>query len=356
MAVRVLIAPDKFKGTLRSRAVCDAIAAGWRRVRPDDELVLMPVADGGDGTAVALFDAFPEAAWVTTWSVDAIGRPFRGRYLRAGETAVIELAEVCGLAGLESPDPMGSHTIGLGIVVTSALRSGARHLLIALGGSASTDGGAGLLSALGARLIGRGGVLPVGGGGLSNLARVDLGHLIPLPDQGVEVLADVEAPLLGPRGAASVFGPQKGASAEQIAALECGLARWAAVMGGTPDAPGSGAAGGTGYGLACWGATLVSGAARVGALVGLDGAVEAADVVITGEGRFDETSFTGKASGHILELAGSRLTVVIAGAVADDQRGDRAFSLTEIAGSTEAARNEPARWIAAAAEQAARRI
>jgi glycerate kinase len=356
MALRVLVAPDKFKGTLPSPEVCAAIAAGWRRVRPDDELVTMPMADGGDGTAAALLGAFPAAEWVTTWSVDAVGRPFRGRYLRAGETAVIELAEVCGLAALESPDPMGSHTIGLGIVVTAAMRSGARRLLVALGGSASTDGGAGLLSALGAHLIGRGGILPVGGGGLSNLARVDLDQLIPLPDQGVEVLVDVDAPLLGPRGAAAVFGPQKGASAEQIAELEAGLSRLAAVLGGSTDAPGAGAAGGTGYGMACWGATLVSGAARVGGLIGLDGAVDRADLVITGDGRYAETSTSGKASGYVLSLAGARPTVVIAGAVAEELRGDRVFSLTEIAGSTQAARNDPARWITVAAEQAARSV
>jgi glycerate kinase len=354
MALRVLIAPDKFKGTVASPTVCAAIAEGWRRARPDDELALLPMADGGDGTATVLSASFPGARWVTTWSVDAIGRPFRGRYLRSGDTAVVELAEVCGIAGLESPDPIRSHTIGLGIVLTSAVRAGVRRLLVALGGSASTDGGAGALSALGVQLIGRGGVLPVGGAGLANLARVDLKYLKPLPDEGVEVLVDVDAPLLGPSGSAAVFGPQKGATAEQIIELEAGLTRLSELLGGNPKAAGAGAAGGTGYGLACWGASLVSGAERVGSLIGLPEAVDRADLVITGEGRFDRSSYAGKAGGHVLSLAGRERSVVIAGSVDGAVAGYRVFSVTERAGSSAAAIADPTRWIAATAEVAAR--
>jgi glycerate kinase len=356
MALRVVLAPDKFKGTLSSPEVCEAMATGWRRVRPGDYLVSKPMADGGDGTAAVLFGAFEDAHWVTTWSVDAVGQPFRGRYVRSGDTAVIELAEVCGIARLRSPEPMRSHTIGLGIVLTSALRAGARHLLVALGGSASTEGGAGLLNALHVQLIGRGGILPVGGRGLPNLVRAVLTKMVSLPDKGVEVLVDVDAPLLGPRGAAAVFGPQKGATPEQVAELERGLQRLAEVLGGSPDAPGAGAAGGTGYGLACWGAALVPGAERVGALIGLPQAIAEADIVLTGEGRFDETSFCGKACGYVLSLVGTRRAVVIAGSVDDGHRGAQVFSLAELAGSVEEAKREPGIWIAAAAEKAAQLV
>jgi glycerate kinase len=350
MTRRVLIAPDKFKGSLTAPQVAQAIATGWRRARPEDELTLLPMADGGDGTAVVVaLGAWSGGEWVMVPTVDALGRPHAGWYLRAGDTAVVELALACGIAQLEALDPMGSHTIGLGIVIGAALRAGVDRLVVGLGGSASTDGGAGALSALGARFIGRDGVLPVGGAGLARLAAIALDGLIPLPRKGVEVWVDVRAPLCGPLGAAAVFGPQKGASADQVAALQRGLVRFAELLGGSPDAAGAGAAGGTGYGLACWGATLVPGAAAVASAIGLPAALSHADIVVTGEGRFDRSSMTGKACGYVIAEAGAARSFVIAGSVGDGCRGDRVLSLTELAGSETAAVSDPAYWIAEAA-------
>ncbi|HEY2042059.1 MAG TPA: glycerate kinase [Jatrophihabitans sp.] len=355
----MLIAPDKFKGTLTATEAARAIADGWHQIRPEDDLTLLPMADGGDGTASVLAEVLPDPQWVRVAAVDAIGRPHPGRYLRSHDTAVVELAEICGIALLDELQPMSSHTIGLGIVIAAALRAGVSRILIAPAGSASTDGGTGALAALGARFRGRDGLLPVGGEGLSSLVGVALDGLETLPEKGVDVLVDVDAPLYGPSGAAFVFGPQKGASDEQVAELDAGLRQLASVLGGEPEAPGAGAAGGVGYGLACWGARLVAGAEEIARLIGLDDVAREADVVITGEGRFDDTSLSGKACGHVLAVAGGVAGggrgYVIAGSVADNQRGSHALDLTELAGSSDAARSDPARWLTQAAGDLARR-
>ncbi|MEO7262518.1 MAG: glycerate kinase [Jatrophihabitantaceae bacterium] len=355
----MLIAPDKFKGSLPAPDAAAALAQGWRSVRPGDELTALPMADGGDGTLAVLAAGRADASWVPVPSVDAVGTPRLGRYLRVGDTAVIELAEICGIAGLSALDPMGSHTIGLGIVLAAALRSGARGLVVAIGGSASTDGGTGALSALGAQLVGAGGLLPVGGRGLTRLAAVRLDWLAPLPPDGIRVLVDVQAPLFGPSGAAFVFGPQKGADEAEVLELDRGLRRLAAVLGADPDQPGSGAAGGTGYGLAYWGAQLTPGARTIGELLGLPAAVRRADLVITGEGRFDAGSLTGKTCGHVLETAACAgvPALVVAGSVAGDLAaaapGAELVSLTELAGSARAAQDDPVRWLTEAGRRAA---
>jgi glycerate kinase len=356
MRRRILIAPDKFKGTLTAAAAAQAISDGWRRVRPRDELILLPMADGGDGTASVFAKALPEASWVAVQTANAVGLPRCGHYLRAGDTAIVELARICGLGNLRARQPMDAHTIGLGIVLATALRSGVRKLIIAPGGSASTDGGTGALSALGATFIGWGGVLPVGGRGLPNLASADMSRMLSLPEGGVDVLVDVNAPLCGPFGAAQTFAPQKGASSDEVAELEQGLSRLADVLGGDPRAAGAGAGGGTAFGMASWGARLAPGAAMVASLIGLEKAISAADVVITGEGRFDETSLSGKAAGYVLDSADSTRRFVLAGTVADAQRGDQVLSLAQLAGSEYAARAAPANWLAAAAAQVAYRI
>ena len=360
MTLRVLIAPDKFKGSLLAPAAAAALAQGWRSARPGDELTLLPMADGGDGTLEVLAQNWPAAGWVAVPTVDAVGTPRLGRYLRSGDTAAVELAETCGIAGLARLDPMGSHTIGLGIVLAAALRSGARALVVALGGSASTDGGAGALSALGAQLVGDAGRLPVGGQGLTRLASVRTDRLLPVPPDGVRLLVDVQAPLFGPSGAAHVFGPQKGATAAEVEQLDRGLRRLAEALGSDPDRPGCGAAGGTAYGLAHWGAELVPGAAAIAELVGLPDTLRRADLVITGEGRFDAGSLTGKACGYVLQAAGSGVpAMVVAGSVADGMAGAVAgtglLSLTELAGSTRAAQDDPVRWLRLAGRQAADR-
>lgn len=359
MRLRVLIAPDKLKGSLPAPAAAAALAQGWRSVRPGDELVMLPMADGGDGTLEVLAADRPGARWVPVPTVDAVGKPRLGRYLRTGDTAAVELAEICGIAGLSPLDPMGSHTIGLGIVAAAALRSGPRRLVIALGGSASTDGGAGALSALGAQLVGVAGLLPPGGRGLGGLVAVRADRLALSPPGGVRVLVDVQAPLFGPSGAAFAFGPQKGADQAEVLELDQGLRRLAAVLGADPDQPGSGAAGGVGYGLAYWGAQLTPGAPAIGELVGLPEAVRRADLVLTGEGRFDASSLTGKTCGHVLELAARSgvPALVVAGSIAGEMAPAVAdaglLSLSELAGSARAAQQDPVRWLVEAGRQAA---
>ncbi|HST48352.1 glycerate kinase [Jatrophihabitans sp.] len=359
MSLRVLFAPDKFKGSLPAPQAAAALAAGWRSARPDDELVLLPMADGGDGTLEVLAADQPDAEWVSVPTVDAVGTARTARYLRTGDTAAVELAEICGIAGLDPLDPMGAHTIGLGIVLAAALLAGAGRVVVALGGSASTDGGAGALSALGAQLVGAGGLLPVGGVGLPGLVAVHPDRLVPLPPGGVQVLVDVRAPLFGPSGAAAAFGPQKGADPAQVAELDRGLRRLAAVLGSDPEQPGCGAAGGTGYGLAYWGGELVPGAAAIAELVGLPAAVRRADLVVTGEGRFDAGSLTGKTCGQVLQLAaaaGVPARVVagsVAGGMAAAVPGVGLTGLTELAGSERAALADPVRWLTEAGRRAA---
>jgi glycerate kinase len=367
MSLRVLLAPDKFKGSLSAPSAAAALAHGWRSVRPDDELVQLPMADGGDGTLAALATGRPDANWVPVPTVDAVGAAHLAHYLQYGDTAAVELAAICGVAGLSALNPMGAHTIGLGIVLAAALRSGARRLVVALGGSASTDGGAGALSALGAQLIGAGGLLPVGGRGLSRLQAVRADRLVALPAAGVQVLVDVEVPLFGPSGAAHGFGPQKGATEAEVAELDQALHRFAAVLGTDPQLPGCGAAGGTGYGLAYWGAELLPGAQAIGELIGLPAAVRRADFVLTGEGRFDAGSFAGKTCGYVLETARASgvPVLVVAGSVAADASGpaaaaglgrDGLLSLTELAGSARAAQQDPVRWLTEAGRRSAQAV
>ncbi|HEV2885788.1 MAG TPA: glycerate kinase [Jatrophihabitans sp.] len=362
MTLRVLIAPDKFKGSLPAPQAAAALADGWRSARPADELTALPMADGGDGTLDVLAAAQPGAGWVSVPTVDAVGTPRLGRYLRAGDTAAVELAEICGIAGLSPLDPMGSHTLGLGIVLAAALHSGARRLVVALGGSASTDGGTGALSALGAQLVGVDGLLPVGGRGLTRLVRVRTDRLAAVPPGGVQVLVDVQAPLFGPAGGAFCYGPQKGADPAEVLELDRGLRRLATVLATDPDQPGCGAAGGTGYGLAYWGGELVPGAATIGELVGLPEAVRRADLVVTGEGRFDAGSLTGKTCGYVLRVAarGGVPALVVAGSVSEEMAaavpGVGLLSLSELAGSARAAQDDPRRWLREAGRQAAQEI
>ena len=359
--LRVLVAPDSFKGTLGATAAADALAAGWRRARPGDQVRTLPLADGGEGTLEALGSDVAGAAWHSTPVSGPDGRPVDADWLLLPDgTAVVEMARAAGLPLLATPDPLGATTRGLGELLAAVVAApGVVRVLLTLGGSATTDGGTGALSALGARFLDLAGrELPPGGGALGRLAAVDLTGLTPPPPGGVRCLVDVTAPLLGPLGAAGQFGPQKGATADQVGRLDAGLARLADLLGGDRDTPGAGAAGGTAYGFAtCWGATFVSGADAVAEAAGLDGALAGAAVVLTGEGQFDAQSLRGKVVGRLVERARAAgvPVVVVAGRVADDVRtGDlpvlRAVSLTERAGSAGAAMADPARWRAAVAE------
>lgn len=315
---RVIIAPDSFKGSLDADAVAAAIAAGWHGIRPDDEVVELPQADGGEGTLAAIERAVPGALRRSAGAVTGpAGAPVPGEWLELPDgTAVVELAQMSGIALMPRLDPLGATSRGLGEVIAAALDAGADRLVVAIGGSASTDAGVPMLEAIGDRRP---------------------------PAGGAVVLTDVTAPLLGPTGATAVFGPQKGATTPELQArLESRLAEAAERLGGDPGAAGAGAAGGVGYGLAVWGARITPGAAEVAALSGLTAAAGSADLVITGEGRFDAQSTTGKVVGEVLALG--RPAALVAGTVEAEFPGP-VVALVDLAGSAEAAMAEPARWL-----------
>ncbi|MGK9147472.1 glycerate kinase [Plantibacter flavus] len=348
----VVIAPDSFKGTVDAAEVATALAEGWRSVRPDDEVRLLPMADGGEGTldafAVAVAGAVRHAVTVT----GPVGAPVEASWLELPDgTAVVELAQTSGLTLLDPLQPFAAHTVGFGEAIAAALDAGARRLLLAIGGSSSTDGGTGLLGALGARFLDADGSdTALGNAGLAELATIDVSGLRALPPGGALVLSDVTNPLLGARGAASVFGPQKGATHEDVAVLEANLARLvdraaaAAVdpSGRVAVAPGAGAAGGAGYGLLLWGATASSGASGVGEAIGLPAAAAAATVVVTGEGRYDDQTADGKVASYVAGLAPGR-AMLVAGMIQAPTEGVfiAAASLTELAGGVAAAMAAP---------------
>lgn len=361
--MRVLIAPDSFKGSATARDVALALAAGWADERPGDELVVLPQADGGEGTAEAIYAATAGATWRTTPEpvTGPDGAPVPGRWLSLPDgTAVVELAMVCGLPMLATPDPMGASTIGLGEVIRAAVASGAGSVTVALGGSASTDGGAGALRGLGVALLDDAGAdLPPGGEALGRLDRIDVSALVPPPPRGVTLLADTTATLTGPDGAARVFGPQKGASARQIAVLDSALARFATVLGTVlpvdPDRPGAGAAGGTGFALSAWGGEIVDGATHIAHLTGLAEVIRDCDIVVTGEGCYDHTSGAGKLVGSLLARCAALglPSIVVAGRLAVQPPGG-GVDLTALAGAAAAAIAEPERFLRAAGAHAAR--
>lgn len=355
-APRVLIAPDKFKGTLTAAQVGAALRDGVVAERPDAEVRVVPIADGGDGTLLAA-----EAAGFTRQPVEAagpLGEPVSTFYARRGDEAVVELAEIAGLARLSDLAPLTSTTLGLGQAIAAALDAGCRRIVVGLGGSSSTDGGAGLLAGLGARLLDDAGhEIPAGGAGLPHVARLDLGGLHPaLREAQLVVATDVDNPLTGPQGAAAVYAPQKGATPEQVSLLDAALGRWADVVAaatGTDlrDSPGAGAAGGAGFALtAVLGAERRPGADLVFDLVGLPEQVAWADLVVTGEGGLDEQTLRGKGPGAVAQAAVSagKPAVAVAGQVALEEGRWRAaglraaYSLVEIGGREAAWHDGPA--------------
>jgi glycerate 2-kinase len=335
--MRVVVAPDKFKGSATAAEAAAALSAGLRRARPDAGVAEVPVADGGDGTvAAALAAGFSP---VKVMIAGPLGRPVIGVLALRDGTAVIELASAAGLVCLPGPGPtaetsLAASTYGVGQLIAAALDRGAGTIVLGIGGSASTDGGAGMVQALGVRLAGdarqvrsagppRGdrpdSDLPRGGAALAGLSAIDLTRL----DRrlgGVRLLvaSDVDNPLLGPDGAAAVFGPQKGAGPEQVAALEQAMRRWAEMTAAATGrdlagAPGAGAAGGTGFAaLAYLGATLVPGVSLILDLVGFDAALDGADLVVTGEGCLDRQTLSGKAPLGVARAAGGRGVPVVA--------------------------------------------
>ncbi|HEY0247092.1 MAG TPA: glycerate kinase [Gryllotalpicola sp.] len=358
--MRIVVAPDSFKGSLTARAAAEALRDGWSSVRPGDEFVLAPMADGGEGTLDAFATAVPGARREPVMAVGPDDQPVFAHWLLLpprpglpGGTGVVELAATSGLPLVrDGLRPFDAHTFGLGQAIAAAVGLGVSRLLVAVGGSASTDGGVGALAAMGARLTDAGGT-PVAYGnlGAGRVVRVSFDAAVPVPPAGAVVLTDVDNPLLGPRGAAAVFGPQKGASSEAaVCSLEANLEHFAgAVPGGAAlaETPGAGAAGGVAFGLLAWGATLSPGAPAVAEAIGLAGTIAGAGLVITGEGRYDGQSAAGKAPTHVAELAEAAGVPVALAAGAIDAPVEAfaaAASLTELAGSTAAALAEPERW------------
>jgi glycerate kinase len=346
---RIVIAPDSFKGTAPAGVAAAAIARGWASIRPDDELTLLPMADGGEGT----LDTFAAAVAGSTWMPARVLGPDNGPVdtewlLLPDGAAVVELARASGLTLLDPLLPFDAHTFGFGELIAAALDGGAQRLILAIGGSSSTDGGAGALAALGVQLLDENGKqIGLGNRGLASLASIDWTTARKLPES-VVVLCDVSNPLLGPDGAAVVFGPQKGANAIDIAVMDANLARFARILGSDPGLPGAGAAGGTSFGLVAWGAELRSGAEEIAARSGLDAAIASADLVITGEGRFDSQSASGKIPHHITELAadlGVACSLVAGLIEAPTDQFTDAVSLTDLAGDSATARADPLHWL-----------
>jgi glycerate 2-kinase len=349
MGKRVVVAPDKFKGSLAAAEVADRVVAGLAGGGFAGEIVSLPVADGGDGTVAAAVSAGFRR--VELGVRGPVGKNVTASYALRDGTAVIEAAQACGLSLLPAGAlaPLTATSRGVGELILTACRMGAKRVVLGVGGVATTDGGAGLVQALGARLTdAKGRELPPGGAALARLATFDLARLRDL--SGVEFLlaSDVDNPLLGPSGAAEVYAPQKGASPAEVELLEAGLRRWAdvteaAVGGSLPvrDAPGAGAAGGIGFAaLLFLGARMRPGIELLLELASFGSRLDGARLVITGEGSLDAQTLHGKAPVGVARAAAAHdpaiPVVAVAGRCtlsADQLRAagiDRAYVLTDI--------------------------
>lgn len=368
--MRVLFAPDGFGGTLSAAEAAAAMRAGWVRSQPLDECVELPLSDGGTGFVEVVHAARGGTLHEVTVT-GPLGEEVAGRWLDLDGVAHVESATACGLH-LVDPTPASAAAAtsrGVGELIADAVRAGCVRVVVGLGGSACTDGGAGMLAALGVAIRdGAGAPVADGGAALAGVAEVaGLGAALP---HGVDlvVAGDVDSPLTGVLGAARVFGPQKGADAETVVALDAALARFGEVLGaaagrpGLAAEPGAGAAGGLGAALVALGATRESGGALVRSLVGLDAALDAADLVVTGEGSFDMQSLRGKIASVVAQQAAARATpcLVLAGRI--HVGGGEAFeygvhgmyAAEAEAGSLDAAMAAPAATLADLAEGVAR--
>ena len=368
---RIVMAPDSFKGSLSATDAAEALADGWRSVRPFDETIVAPMADGGEGTLDAIAVGAASVAGASRMPVTVpgpAGKPVEAVWLRLpateaapGGTGVVELAQTSGIELLGGQlRPWTASTRGFGVAIADALAAGVSRLVLAIGSSASTDGGVGMLRALGARFVdAAGNPIADGAAGLEHLTAADLAGLAKAPPGGVRVLTDVTNPLRGASGAAAVFGPQKGLDADGTVRVDAALARLVGLVPGfDPSTPGAGAAGGTGWALGVWGAELVAGAPEIAELTGLRRIAASAQFVVTGEGAFDSQSAAGKVPAYVAGLAPGRVALV-AGRIdtaADKSAFEASVSLTELAGSSERALAEPTLWLRAAGAHLARDI
>jgi glycerate kinase len=347
--MHVVVAPDKFEGTLSAKEAAAALATGWRRADRGADVKEIPVADGGKGTLEALLDAMGGRREVVRVT-GPLGDPVEADYglvdAPGGLTAVVEMARASGLALVSEArrDPMRATTRGTGELIAAACRHGPSRAIVCIGGSATNDGGGGMAQALGIRLLDEeDGDLPPGGAALRRLARIDASGL-DRAVRGVDVVvaSDVDNPLTGPRGASAVYGPQKGATLAQVQRLDQALGHLAAVIHrdlglDVRDVPGAGAAGGLGAGLIAFlGGRIRPGFEVVAGALDLERRLLDADVVITGEGKYDAQSERGKAPAGVLRLAreaGCR-TVLVAGQVEEgaEPPADLIFDLASRAG------------------------
>jgi glycerate kinase len=370
VGVRVLICPDKFAGTLSAPAAAAAIERGWASVAPEDLLVRKPLADGGPGFLDVVAEAVAGTE-IPVRTVDPLGRPVPAAVLLVGDTGYVESAQACGLHLLDPSerDPTRTTSYGVGLLIAAAVDSGARRVVLGLGGSATNDAGAGMLAALGAAPLDAAGLaVPYGGAALLHCH--GLGGPPRLRGAALVAATDVDNPLLGVHGATAVFGPQKGASRDDVLLLDRALERFATVvreqLPGCPydlaELPGAGAAGGLGAALLALGATRESGIELVRRLVGLDRAMDGADLVVTGEGSFDAQSLRGKVVAGVARAALDRglPCLVMAGQVRVGRRDAAsagiaaAYSLADHLGGVERALAAPEEGLRALARRVAR--
>lgn len=368
--VRVVVAPDGFGGTLTAVEAAEAIRAGWEQVAPGDELVLLPLSDGGPGF-VDVLSTVLDGRTVPVPTTDALGRPVVGAILLAGTTAYVESAQANGLHLLTAAerDPLTTTSYGIGALLAAAVECGAGTIVVGLGGSATNDAGMGMLTALGVTpLDSTGAALAYGGLPLAGLDRLE--GTAQLRGATLVAATDVDNPLCGPHGATAVFGPQKGLRPPDLDRLDAALARWAEVaardLPGAPadlvDLPGAGAAGGLGAAFLALGGSRRSGLELVAEAVDLDGTLAGADLVITGEGSFDFQSLRGKVPGSVAAAATTQGVpcLVLAGQVSLGRQEaaaagvEKAYSVAEQAGSIEAALERPAARLSELAAMVAR--
>jgi glycerate 2-kinase len=366
--MRLLIAPDKFKGSLSALAAAEAIERGFRAVFPDAVADIAPIADGGEGFAEALCAALG-AEWVNIASEDSIGRAIQARYAwqDAEKLAVIEMSEASGLWRLapDERDPLLANTFGTGLLLANAVSRGARRVLVGLGGSATTDGGIGVARALGFRFQNdAGGAYEPVPGTLDLLDRIERPGECTLPE--IIAACDVRNPLLGERGTARVYSPQKGADPRTVEVLEAAMTRLAEVCAGSlgcdfRDVPGAGAAGGLGFGLLAFcDAKIRPGFEIVAETIHLEERIAAADVVVTGEGRLDDQTLDGKGPAGIAAAArrAGKCVIGFGGAVTEQAERSGVFdALVPIADrplSLERAMSEAGDLLERAAARAAR--
>lgn len=369
MSLRVLIAPDKFKGTLTAQAAAAAIAAGWRKARPADHLTLLPISDGGDGFGEILSGALAAKPQIVR-TVDAAHRPLEGAWWwdAKSKIAVIESAKIIGLAMLPPKQfhPFQLDTFGLAAVLRAAAEKGARRCFVGIGGSATNDGGAGLARGLGWQFFNGRDEELIRWTHLQQLKRVVGPRRKKLFPQLV-VAVDVQNKLLGARGCSRVYGPQKGLRPEEFPSAERALRRLANTVKAQfgrdlAGVPGTGAAGGLGFGLCAFaGAKLEPGFALIAKHAGLEEKLRAADLVITGEGSLDRSSLMGKGPGEIaLRCRAHKLPCLGLGGVVQDEAALRkwfqsARGLTQLT-TPEQAKSDAANWLAKLAEQTARAL